>query len=158
MQGLRGEVRIKPHADSPAFLCDLPALYLDERGGGRHALQGAHPKGGVLVAKLEGVDSPEAARVLLHKKLYLSRADVALPEGVFFVADLLGLEAVDADTGRRYGVIADVFATGANDVYVIRDGAGREYLFPAVEEMIARTDVAGGQIALRPIGGIFDED
>ena len=43
-----------------------------------------------------------------------------------------------------------------DSVYRIRDVQGRDYLFPAVEHMIKRTDIEGGVIELLPIPGIFD--
>lgn len=70
--------------------------------------------------------------------------------------DLIGLKAVDGNTGREYGVLQEVLPTGANDVYRIVDGAGREFLFPAVKHMIQGVDLEKGIIALLPIPGIFD--
>ena len=58
--------------------------------------------------------------------------------------------------GREYGVLQEVLPTGANDVYRIVDGAGREFLFPAVKHMIQGVDLEKGIIALLPIPGIFD--
>ena len=75
----------------------------------------------------------------------------------YFLQDILGLRAVDGNTGREYGVLKEVLPTGANDVYRIVDGAGKEYLFPAVPHMVKRIAVDEGVIELLPIPGIFDE-
>ncbi|MEG1427539.1 MAG: hypothetical protein RSC76_07610, partial [Oscillospiraceae bacterium] len=62
----------------------------------------------------------------------------------------------DGENGQYYGVIDDVFATGANNVYKIVN-EGREYLFPAVDHMIKSTDIDLGKIEVLPIPGIFDD-
>ena len=109
-----------------------------------------------MLLKLQGVDTVEQGDALRGKVLYLDRDDVELPEGRYFLQDLIGLKAVDGNTGREYGVLQEVLPTGANDVYRIVDGAGREFLFPAVKHMIQGIDLEKGIIALLPIPGIFD--
>ena len=109
-----------------------------------------------MLLKLQGVDTVEQGDALRGKVLYLDRDDVELPEGRYFLQDLIGLKAVDGNTGREYGVLQEVLPTGANDVYRIVDGAGREFLFPAVKHMIQGVDLEKGIIALLPIPGIFD--
>ena len=89
--------------------------------------------------------------------LYLNRDGVRLEEGRFFLQDLIGLRAVDGQTGEEYGVLEEVVNTPANDVYRIKQGE-KEYLFPAVAHMIKRTDIEAGVIELLPIPGIFDGD
>ena len=62
-----------------------------------------------------------------------------------FLQDLIGLKAIDGTTGRAYGVLQEVLPTGANDVYRIVDGAGKEYLFPAVKQMSSGNQPGGGR-------------
>ena len=59
-----------------------------------------------------------------------------LPEGSFFLADIMGLEARDAQTGAVLGKIADIMDLPAGNVYVIRGGE-REIMVPAVPQFIA---------------------
>ena len=80
--------------------------------------------------------------------------DLELDEDTYFVADLIGLEVKDADTGAVYGKIVDVMQTGANDVYVIK--GEREYLVPAIADVVVSTDVDGGVMTIRPLDGLFD--
>ena len=80
-----------------------------------------------------------------------------LPEGRYFVQDLIGLSAVDADDGHVYGKVTDVFPTGSNDVYQVTDGDGKNYLVPAIRDVVVRVDVDAGVMELRPMRGIFDD-
>ena len=103
-------------------------------------------------------DTVEQGDALRGKVLYLNREDVRLEEGQVFLQDLIGLKAIDGTTGREYGVLQEVLPTGANDVYRIVDGAGKEYLFPAVKHMIQEISLEEGVIRLLPIPGIFDQE
>lgn len=154
--GVKGELVMEVFTDSPEFLLNVRELYLDPEGTRPAGLKSARPHKGRLLLTLEGVNSPEKGDRLRGRALYFDRQDIALPEGRYFLGDLVGLRALDGNTGREYGVIAEIIAAPANNVYRIVDEKGREYLFPAVEHMIKRTDIAGGVIELLPIPGIFD--
>ena len=94
--GIRGEVKIVPWCDSPEFLCGFDTLYIDEAP---IRLRAARPHKGNVLAALEGVDTVEGAMALKGKTVHIDRADVTLPEGRHFLADLIGLRVVDADNG-----------------------------------------------------------
>ena len=87
----------------------------------------------------------------------MDRAEANLSEGENFIQDLIDCTVFDADTGIIYGKLTDVMETGANDVWQITDDNGREYLIPAIKEVVAETDVENGIIKIRPMKGIFDD-
>lgn len=154
--GVRGEMRVEVWSDSPETLKALPHLYFD---GGETEIKlvsrRIHKK--MLLLTVEGVDSIDEAEKLRGKLLYLNRKDVQLEEGQRFIADLVGLTAVDGETKQVYGTLTEVFETGANDVYRIVDDHGKEYLFPAAPHMIKGVNDDAGIIELLPIPGIFDD-
>lgn len=67
---------------------------------------------------------------------------VALPDGVYFWHQVVGLRVVDVD-GRDLGRVTDVLQTGANDVYVVHGRFG-EVLIPAIKDVVAQIDVESG--------------
>ena len=152
--GIRGEVKIMPYTDTPELLCEFDRLFIgkahDEIG-----VERARVFKNTVIAKLEGIETPEAAEKLRNKLLYMHRDDLELDEDTYFIQDLIGLEVRDADTDAVYGRIADVMQTGANDVYVIK-GDDREYLVPAIADVVVSTDVDGGVMTIRPLEGLFD--
>lgn len=154
--GVRGELVVEVWADSPEFLSEAGELYLDPKGGAPAGLISARPHKGRLLVKLRGVDTVEQGDRLRGRVLYLDREAVRLPEGRYFLEDLIGLRAIDGETGREYGRIAEVISAPANDIYRIAGPGGEEYLFPAVEHMIKSRDIENGVIELLPIPGIFD--
>ena len=99
----------------------------------------------------------EEAEKLREKVLYLSRDDVELDDDTYFIKDLIGIEVSDADTGKIYGLIKDVFQTGANDVYSIKNGE-KEYLVPAIADVVVSTDIENKKMTIRPLEGLFEDE
>ena len=148
--GIRGEVKIVPWCDSPEFLCGFDTLYIDEAPV---RLRAARPHKGNVLAALEGVDTVEGAMALKGKTVHIDRADVTLPEGRHFLAELIGLRVVDADSGAELGVLTEVLTPPAHQVYLVKGPQG-ERLIPAVEEFIVETNVDGGYLRVRLIEGM----
>ena len=147
--GIQGEVKIVPWCDSPEFLLQFGTLYLDGRPV--NVLEARVHKGNVL-ARLEGVEDVNAAMSLKGRTVFIDRTGVELPEGRHFIADLIGLNVVDADSGEALGVVADVLTPPAHEVYVVK--GEHEYLIPAVDEFVIETNVEGGYIRVRLIEGM----
>ncbi len=154
--GVRGEVRVQPWCDTPDFLEQFDTLWLD-RGRTALRVQRARAHGNIVILKLEGVDTVEAAVAYRNQVLYLRRDQIPLEEGEYLVQDLLGCRVVDADTGADYGQVYDVRPTGANDVYYLRDSQGKERLVPAIPQVVLERDIEGGVITIRPLEGLFDD-
>ena len=146
--GIRGEVRIVPWADSPDFLCQFSTLYLD--GSPRRVLSSRVHKGSVI-ARLDGVDTVEQAMLLRDKTVQIRRADAKLPEGAFFLADVIGLRVVD-ETGQVLGTLKEVLSPSVQQVYVVE--GEREIMIPAVPEFILETNITGGYLKVRLIEGM----
>ncbi len=148
--GIAGEVKILPWADSPDFLLDFDTLYID---GKPVRLLSARVHKNCVLARLEGVNSVNDAMRLRDKVVFIDREDADLEDGAFFLADLMGLEVRDADTGAVLGRIEDVLTPPASNVYVVRGGE-RDHMIPAVPAFIAETNVDEGFIRVRLIEGM----
>lgn len=146
--GIHGEVRIVPWADSPEFLRGFSTLYVD---GAPKSVLSARVHKGSVIAKLDGVDTVEQAMLLKGKTVQIRRADAKLPEGTFFLADIIGLDVID-ESGQKLGVLREVLSPSIQQVYVV-DGE-REIMIPAVPEFILETSIAGGYIKVRLIEGM----
>ncbi|MBP3242342.1 MAG: 16S rRNA processing protein RimM [Ruminococcus sp.] len=152
--GIRGEVKIMPYTDSPELLAEFDRLFL----GKAHTeviIEHSRAFKNMVIAKIEGVNTPEEADKLRNKLLYMHRDDLELDEDTYFIQDLIGMEVRDADSGQVYGKIADVMQTGANDVYVVK-GDDREYLVPAIGDVVVSTDIDADIMTIRPLEGLFD--
>ena len=64
----------------------------------------------------------------------------------------------DAESGKVYGKLCDVTPTGARDVYHIKTPEGKELLFPAIPEVVKKTDIEGGRMEITALKGLFDDE
>lgn len=146
--GTRGEVKILPWTNSPEFLVEIETLYIDDSPWIQLA---ARVHKGSVISKLSGIDHINAAMSLKNKVVYIDRADVTLPEGEFFIQDILGA-AVVLEDDSPLGTLADVMELPSGNVYVVK--GEREILIPAVPAFVLHTDVAAGKIKVRLIEGM----
>lgn len=155
--GVRGELRVNPWCDSAEFLKRFHVLYLGKGTVPLRVVSSRVNKSQLLV-KLEGVDTVEKADIYRGKILYLNRADAKIPEGSYFMADLIGLGVYDADTFVYYGTVTEIMRTGANDVYQITSPSKKNYLIPAVEPVVREIDLEKEKMLIRPVKGTFDDE
>lgn len=155
IHALKGEMRVQPWCDTPEFLCRFKRLFLD---GEEYRVQSARPHKNVVILKIRGIETPEAAQKLVNKILFAAREDFKLDKGTYLIADLIGLKVVDADDESLvYGELTDVSQTGANDVYHIRFADGKTRYIPAIPQVVRETDPESGIMKIKPLDGLFDD-
>ena len=150
--GIMGEVRVQPWADSPDFLCRFDTLYV----GPTHwpiKVERARVHKNMVILKLEGLTDVPSATSMRNQVLSIARKDVNLPEGHFFLADLINLEVREAETGRVLGHLSEVLTLPANNVYVVKGGE-RELMIPAVPAFVTETNPDDGYITVRLMEGL----
>ena len=147
--GIRGEVKIVSWCDTPEYLADFSTYYIDQKPV---KVRSARVHKGNVIASLEGYDDINAAMLLKNKIVHLSREDAVLPEGQFFLADLIGLKVFDADNGEELGILEDVLTPSVQKVYVIR--GQREIMVPAVDEFLVETNIEEGYMKIHLIEGM----
>lgn len=155
--GMRGELKVRPLTDFPERFARTATLYAGEDHT-PHAVEAARIHGAQVVLRLAGIASVEAAEVLRGATLWIPASELMpLPQDSYYLHDLVGLRVRHID-GRTLGVVGDVLTGVGNDLLVVRDPhTGAETLLPAVKEFIKRVDVAGGELLVEPIPGLFDD-
>ena len=112
--GVMGELKLYPWCDGPEFVAALPRLFFTPEGGRETKVEAVRAHKGMCLVKLKGVDSIDAARPYIRKVAYFSRADVKLPEGRYFVQDIVGCTVKqrgrDVPLPRRAGISGYAFA------------------------------------------------
>src|SRR5699024_8628978 len=89
VHALKGEVKVEPWCDCPDCLAEFDESFID---GEWVEVERARVQKNMVILKLQGVDTPEAAGRLVGKILYIDRDQAELEEGTYFVADLIGLK------------------------------------------------------------------
>lgn len=151
--GVRGEMIMSVLTDFPERLEAGLEVYL----GVEHQLVKIkslrHHNRGVLVS-LEGYESREAVDNLRNFEIFVKAEDrPPLPEGEYYLHQLLGLKAV-SEEGEALGVVADWIETGANGVFIVRDEAGTEILLPDIDEVILKIDLEKGEMLVHLMEGL----
>ena len=157
--GIRGEVRINPWCNGPEFVKKFKTLYKDADGRESFKVISCRPHKNVAIAKLEGIDTVEMAEKLKNTVLFIKREDAHLPQGEWFISELLGCKVIDCeDENICYGEITDVAETGANDVWYVKTPSGEEVLIPAIHDFVKKCDVKAEKVYIHALRGLFNED
>ena len=137
--GVHGEMIMDVHTDFPERLRSGRKLFVGEA----HqpvTLAGARPHAKGILVKFKKVESPEDTVPFRNQWVYVKASEVpALPEGQLYQHELFGFKVLD-ENGHLLGELVEIIETGANDVYVIRDEAGKEILLPAIPSVILNLD------------------
>lgn len=142
-QGIRGEVKVKAFLDSAEDLKELKKL---EIGGAEYAVLSVRAQGEFAYLTLRGVADRNAAELLRGKDIIIDREDApALPEGRYYIADLLGCE-VFTERGEKIGEVTEV-TPAKTDVYTLSNGA-KNIVFAAADGVITEVDVAAKKIVV----------
>ncbi len=156
--GVRGEVKVYPTTDDVKRFKKLKDVILDT-GKEQMPLEIESVKffKQMVILKFKGIDTLNDVEKYRQKSLYVTRANaVRLRKDEYFIADLIGIQVFDEEN-KELGVLEDVMATGANDVYVIKLTDGRELLLPAIKQCILEVDIAQGRMQVHVLEGLLED-
>lgn len=147
---MRGDVKVHPLTDFPERFNPGAQVWIK---GLPVRIERSRWQGKIVVLKLEGIDDRAAVEAVRNEELLLPEAAELDPEeGVFYQHDVLGITAVDLE-GNELGTVADIFSTGATDVYVITGERG-ELLVPAVEDVVHSIDISNKKMTIELMEGL----
>ena len=156
--GLRGEVKIVPWTDTPDVFEDLTVIYIKNKSEYKPLnIESVRYQKNNLIVKFK--EYSDINDILQYKNavLYAERDDLGeLPEGVYYIVDLIGLE-VFTESGEKIGIIADVFNTGASDIYDVKRDGKKNLLLPVIDEVVKNVDIEGGKVIVNVMEGLDDE-
>jgi len=155
--GVKGEMKVESLTDFPDRFKKLHHVYLVSPAGKEIAceVKAVRYAGAVPYLLFGGYDSPEKAKVLNGWFLKVPEEEtVPLPEGSYYWFELIGME-VFSEGGEKLGTIVDVFETGSNDVYVLKQG-GKETYLPATKEIIKQVDRKAKRMVIHIMDGLLE--
>jgi len=152
--GLKGILKIKPFTDIKKF-SNLKTIYIKTKSGlTEFKIEQVRYVKNMVMLKLAGIDTVEEAEK--YRNLYikiLRDQEEELEEGSYYVVDILGCK-VNTDANQELGKIVDVFQTGSNDVYVVKDEQGKQILLPAIKQVIKNVDIKNKIITVHLLEGL----
>ncbi len=153
--GVRGEIKLNPWTDFLEDLLEVETFYYQEKGQTVPLeVEKIRIHKNCAIIKAAGVDTMSEAEAFRGRTLFVEREE-ELPDGRYYIADLIGLKVLTEE--GEFGVITDVFQTGANDVYEVRrEGASKAYL-PAIRQVVLDINVAEGFVKVQIPEGLLDD-
>ena len=153
--GIKGMVKIKPFTDDIKKFSNLKTIYIKTKSGlTEFKIEQVRYVKNMVMLKLAGIDTVEEAEK--YRNLYikiLRDQEEELEEGSYYVVDILGCK-VNTDANQELGKIVDVFQTGSNDVYVVKDELGKQILLPAIKQVIKNVDIKNKIITVHLLEGL----
>ena len=148
--GINGYVKVKPFTDDIYRFDNLKNVYIKNK---QYEIEGVKYHKEMVLIKFKGIDKIEQAEELRNEYLEIDRKDGNLEEGAYYIVDLIGLE-VYAETGEFLGKLEDIFNTGSNDIYVVKDDKGKQLLLPAIKEVIKSINLEEKKIIVHLMKGL----
>ena len=153
--GIKGFFKVVPFTDDITRFDKLKTVYIEKNKKllSMEIEEVKYHKNLVLL-KLKGIDDINDTEQYKNCYLKIDRKDaVELQENSYFIVDLIGMEVV-TDEGVLLGNLIDVFPTGSNDVYVVKDEMGKQILLPAIGEVIKNVDVENKKMTVHLMEGL----
>lgn len=153
--GVRGEISVTVLTEFPERFASTEWVYLgNEFEADPYQLEGYRWHKRKVLLKLAGVTDRTQAEQLKGQFVQIPLENaMPLPEGSYYLYQLLGLEVVTTD-GNVLGPIVDIIETGANDVYVV-DNEQRQILLPAIPDVVQSVDLEEGRMLIKVIEGLI---
>ena len=153
--GIKGFLKVVPFTDDITRFEKLKTVYIQYKNNLEEVeIEEVKFHKNLVLLKVKGVNTIEDT--LKYKNCYLkiNRKDaVVLPEDTYFIVDLIGTKVYDQDE-NNIGTIIDVFPTGSNDVYVVKNELGKQILLPAIGSVIKQVDIPNKKMKVNLIEGL----
>lgn len=153
--GIKGFLKVVPYTDDITRFEKLNNIYIQTKKSLETvAIEEVKYSKNLVLLKIKGIDDINSAEIYKNCYIKIDRKDaVELPEDSYFIIDLIGVEVI-TDEGENIGNIIDVFSTGANDVYVVKNELGKQVLLPAIGDVIKNVDIKNKKMIVHLLEGL----
>lgn len=154
--GIKGMIKVKPFTENIKRFDKLTKIYIKKKNTEKeYEIEEVKYHKNMVLIKLKGIDTIEEAEKLREGYLQVDRKDEEpLEEGTYYIVDMIGLE-VYTDDGNILGKLEDIYNTGSNDIYVVKNEQGKQILLPAISEVIQKIDMENKKIIVHLIEGLI---
>ena len=155
VKGLKGEVKVNSFTDDNTKFERISKVFVKQKETMKeYEIEKVGYNKNQVIIKFKDINSIEEAETLRNSYILVDREIFgSLPEGVYYIADLIGLD-VYTENGEYLGKVEDIYNTGSNDIYVVKDELGKQKLLPGIKEVIKNIDIDEGKIIVHLIKGL----
>lgn len=153
--GIKGFLKVVPFTDDITRFDDLKTIYIEKNKKlEEKEIEEVKYHKNLVLLKLKEINDINDTEQYKNCILKINRKDaVELPEDTYFITDLIGIK-VYTNEGKELGLLTDIFPTGSNDVYVVKDELGKQILLPAIKDVIKNIDVKAKKMIVELIPGL----
>lgn len=154
--GVKGMVKVNPFTDDITRFDKLKKVYICKKASMEEVeIEEVKYHKNMVLLKIKGINDMNQAEKCKGLYLKIHRKDaIKLPKDTYFIADLLGLE-VYTDEGVLLGKVDDIYNTGSNDIYVVKDDLGKQILLPGTKEVLKEISLEKEKIVVHLIKGLI---
>lgn len=156
---LKGEVKVISSTDFEEQRFEKGTVLLLTRGNQlikEVEVEGYRNHKNSLLVKFKGIDTVEEAEKFKNLQIKIDSSNVGeLEDNEFYFHEIIGCKVYD-ENNNELGEIIEILTPGANDVWVVKNVQGREYLIPYIEDVVKKVDVNNKIINIEVMEGLFD--
>ncbi len=154
--GIKGMIKVKPFTDDIKRFDDLEKVYVEKNNTKiEYEIEEVKYHKDMVLVKFKSINTVEQAEKLRNSYLKVSRDSVEdLEEDRYYIVDLIGID-VYTDENILLGKLEDIFNTGSNDIYVVKNELGKQILLPAISDVIKQIDMENKKMIVHIIKGLM---
>ena len=153
--GIKGFVKINPFTDDLERFEELKSVFVvKNKELIEMQIEEVKYHKHLVLVKFKGIEDINMAEKYKGCYIKIKRENARkLPEGTYFIADLIGIKVYDED-GNLLGKVDDIYNNKSTDIYVIKDDLGKQILLPSTKEVIKQIDVDNDRMVVHLIDGL----
>lgn len=153
--GIKGFVKINPFTDDLERFEELKSVFVvKNKELIEMQIEEVKYHKHLVLVKFKGIEDINMAEKYKGCYIKIKRENARkLPEGTYFIADLIGIKVYDED-GNLLGKVDDIYNNKSTDIYVIKDDLGKQILLPSTKEVIKQIDVDEEKMVVHLINGL----
>jgi len=155
--GIKGALKVHSYSGTITSLQSAKTAFLRGKDGTlrEYVVKSVSAHAGGFILILDDFSDINQVLFMTGSEICLKLSQLPVPdEDEYYWRDLIGL-TVHTDQGIELGTLVDIFETGSSDIYVVR-GRSKEYLIPAIADVIAHIDIPGKKMIITPLDGLLD--
>lgn len=154
--GIKGQVKVVPFTNDVERFEELKKVYIVNRKNRKEVeIENVKYHKNMVLLKFKGLERIEDVEIFKNCYLEIDRKDgKPLEEGEYYIVDLIGLD-VYTDKGEHLGKVDDIYNTGSNDIYVVKNELGKQILLPYIDDVVKEINLEDKKIIVHIIDGLM---
>jgi len=156
--GIQGEIKMTVWTDFPERLEPGSKVYVGNRYD-EVTIRSIRWQNEDILISFEEYQTRESVGLLRNQAIMVLKTDIPpLEDGEFYLHEFVGLKVVIQESGKTLGRIDEIIETGANDVFIVRNLVGKEFLVPDIDDVILEVDIEKKMVQINLLPGLLEID